>query len=156
MAQFPEITFGWLKTIGQLNATCHVCFHHSQSGLAVALDLLSTHSDGGPVLDGDGTYVGYVNVFDVMRAVDRGVNLVEVQAKDIMRKDLAPVTESTPIAEAVELMNAHRVVSLPVERGGKVAYSVKCHDLLRARIALRENHEHGFSIPHAAVPHHEE
>ncbi len=143
-----EGTVGWLNYIGQVGPSSHRCFRQAQNGLAVALDLLSTHSEGGPVLDGDGNYLGYINVFDVMRALDRGMDLLEVRAQDIMRRDLAPATEATPVNEALERMEANGVVSLPVERSGKIVYSVKCHDMLRARVALRQGHEHGFTIPH--------
>jgi CBS domain-containing protein len=132
----PSVPFGWLNTIGQIGATNHLCFHHGQNGLAVALDLLTTHTAGAPVLDDEGEYLGFINVFDVLRALDAGMNLSNVRAKDIMRKDILTMTDATPIAKAAELMEEHHVVSLPVERNGKVAYSVKCHDLLRAKIAL--------------------
>jgi CBS domain-containing protein len=53
-----------------------------------------------------------------------------------MRKIRLTVTESTPITKAAEMMEEHHVLSLPVEKDGKVLFSVKRHDLLRARIGL--------------------
>lgn len=53
-----------------------------------------------------------------------------------MRKARLIVTDSTPIPEAATMMEKHHVLSLPVERDGKVRFSVMRHDLLRARIGL--------------------
>ena len=46
------------------------------------------------------------------------------------------MTEATPISEAAKMMEEPHVVSLPVEKSGKILYSVRRHDLLRARIGL--------------------
>ena len=132
----PGVRSGWLNTIGQIGATNPLCFYRDRNGLAVALDLLSTHTAGAPVLDDEGRYVGFINVFDVMRTLDAGMDLSKVRATDIMRKDRLTVTDATSISKAAQLMEEHHVVSLPVERNGTVAYSVKCHDLLGARLAL--------------------
>lgn len=76
------------------------------------------------------------NEFDVMRALDAGMDLNKARAKDIMRKDSLTVTDATPIAKAAKMMEEHHVVSLPVEKNGKVAYSLTRHDLLRAQVGL--------------------
>ena len=44
--------------------------------------------------------------------------------------------ESTSITDAVKLMKEKNLLNLPVERNGKVTYSVTRHDLLRVRIGL--------------------
>jgi predicted transcriptional regulator len=80
--------------------------------------------------------LGFINEFDVMRALDRGTDLNKLQAKDIMRKDRLTVTETTSIAEAAKIMEKQHVTNLPVEQNDKVLYSVSRHDLLRARIGL--------------------
>ena len=71
-----------------------------------------------------------------MRALDDGKDLSKLEAKDIMRTVRLTVTESTPITKAAKMMEDHHVLSLPVEQNGKVLYSVRRHDLLRARIGL--------------------
>ncbi|MGH7236485.1 MAG: CBS domain-containing protein [Nitrospiraceae bacterium] len=53
-----------------------------------------------------------------------------------MRKDRIGVHASTTIAKAAKKMEEHRVLNLPVEKDGEVAYSVSRHDLLRAWIGL--------------------
>lgn len=132
----PGVPVGGLNTIGQIDATNTLSFEESRNGMAVALDLLSTHIAGAPVVDGQGKYLGFINEFDVMRALDQGKDLNKLRAKDIMRTDRLTVTEATPISEAAKMMEEHHVVSLPVEKSGNVLYSVRRHDLLRARIGL--------------------
>ena len=51
-------------------------------------------------------------------------------------KDRLVVTASTKIADASKMMEAHHVLSLPIEKNGVVTYSVTRHDLLRAWIGL--------------------
>ena len=132
----PGVPVGGLNRIGQIDATNPLYFEGNRNGMTVALDLLSTHIAGAPVVDEQGKYLGFINEFDVMRALDQGKDLNKLQATDIMRTDRLTVTESTPISEAAKMMEEHHVVSLPVEKSGKVLYSVKRHDLLRARIGL--------------------
>jgi CBS domain-containing protein len=132
----PGVPVGGLNTIGQIDATNTLCFDENRNGMAVGLDLLSTHIAGAPVIDERGRYMGFINEFDVMRALDQGKDLNKLRARDIMRKDHLTVTELTPISEAAKMMEEHHVLSLPVEKAGKVLYSVKRHDLLRARIGL--------------------
>jgi arabinose-5-phosphate isomerase len=132
----PGVPLGGLHYIGQIDATNSLCFEDTRNGMTVALDLLSTHTAGGPVVDGQGKYLGFINEADVMRVLDQGKDLSKLEAKDIMRKVRLTVTESTLITKAAKMMEEHHVLSLPVERDGTVLFSVKRHDLLRARIGL--------------------
>ena len=125
-----------LTTVGQIVATNTLTFHAGQEGLAIAVALLSTHTAGAPVVDGKGIYLGFINEFDVMKALDAGESLDKLTAEEIMRKDRLVIVPSTKITEAAKMMEEHHVISLPVEKNGVVAYSVSRHDLLRARIGL--------------------
>ncbi|HKU51860.1 MAG TPA: CBS domain-containing protein [Nitrospira sp.] len=132
----PGVPVGGFKTIGQIDSTNSLCFKEDRNGLMVALDLLASHTAGAPVVDDQMRYLGFINEFDVMRALDHGKDLGKLQAKDIMRKVRITVTDNTPLSQAAKLMEEHHVLSLPVERDGRVLYSVMRHDLLRARIGL--------------------
>ncbi|HKU53238.1 MAG TPA: CBS domain-containing protein [Nitrospira sp.] len=132
----PGVPVGGFQTIGQIDPTNSLCFKEDRNGLMVALDLLATHTAGAPVVDDRMRYLGFINEFDVMRALDNGKDLSKLQAKDIMRKARLTVTDSTSISHAAKLMEEHHVLSLPVEKDGTVLYSVMRHDLLRARIGL--------------------
>ncbi len=127
---------GGLRTVGQISATNPLCFHAGQNGLAIAIALLSSHTAGAPVIDSKGKYLGFINEYDVMKLLDAGKDLNKLSAEDIMRKDRIAVSGSTPITDAYKIMEEHRILNLPVESNGKVAYSVSRHDLLRGWIGI--------------------
>lgn len=127
---------GGFKTVGQIVGTNELLFHTGQNGLAIAVELLSTHTSGAPVVDGKGKFVGFVSEFDVLGALESGKDLNKLRAEEIMNKQPISVHESTTIAEAVKIMKDKHLLNLPVEKNGKVAYSVTRHDLLRAKIGL--------------------
>jgi CBS domain-containing protein len=132
----PGIPIGGLKTVGQIVSTNNVLFHAGQNGLAVAVELLSTHTPGGPVVDDKGEFIGFLSEFDVLRALEAGKDLSKLTAEEIMAKDRIAVTDNTTIEEAVRIMEEKRLLNLPVKRNGKVSHSVTRHDLLRAWIGL--------------------
>jgi CBS domain-containing protein len=130
------IPVGGLKTVGQIVATNDLRFHAGQDGLAIAVALLSTHMAGAPVVDDQGRYIGFINEFDVMRAMEAGKDLEKLTAQEVMRKDRLAISAATKISDAAKIMEQHHVLSLPVERDGVVLRSVSRHDLLRARMGL--------------------
>jgi len=130
------VPVGGLKTVGQVVATNTLTFRAGQNGLAIAVELLSTHTAGAPVLDRDGKYVGFITEFDVMKALSLGRELSSLVAEDLMRVGPIAVHSSTTISDAAHRMDEQCVLNLPVEKDGRVAYSVSRHDLLRAWIGL--------------------
>jgi CBS domain-containing protein len=52
------VPVGGLKTVGQIIGTNDLLFHTGQNGLAVAVELLSTHTPGAPVVDDRGEFIG--------------------------------------------------------------------------------------------------
>jgi CBS domain-containing protein len=113
--------------------------------MGIAVELLTTHTPGAPVVDERGDFVGFISEFDILRALEAGKDLNRLTAEDVMAKDRIAVTDETSIDEAVKLMEEKRLLSLPVRKDGKVAYSITRHDLLRAWIGL------GVSIEDPAV-----
>jgi predicted transcriptional regulator len=104
--------------------------------MGVAVELLSTHTPGAPVLDDRGEFIGFISEFDVLRALEAGKDLNQLTAEQIMVKDRIFVTDDTSIEDAVKLMEEKRLLNLPVKVNGKVTYSITRHDLLRAWIGL--------------------
>ncbi|MBU6482702.1 MAG: CBS domain-containing protein [Nitrospirae bacterium] len=88
------------------------------------------------MVDGEGRFAGFISEFDILRALEAGDDLNRLTAEDIMAKDRIAVTADTSIDEAVKLMEDKRLLNLPIEKNGKVAYSVTGHDLLHAWIGL--------------------
>ena len=140
----PGVPAGGFKTVGQIRATNAVVFRRDQNAMGIAVELLSSHTPGAPVVDERGAFIGFISEFDILRALEAKKDLNRLTAEDVMAKDHIAVTEETSFDEAVRIMEEKRLLNLPVKKNGKVAYSVTRHDLLRAWIGL------GVSIEDAA------
>lgn len=132
----PGVPAEGFRTVGQIHATNDLVFRHDQNAMGIAVELLTTHTPGAPVVDEKGEFVGFVSEFDILRALEAQKDLNRITARDVMAKDRIAVTEETSIEDAVKLMEDKRLLNLPVKRNGKVAYSITRHDLLRAWIGL--------------------
>jgi predicted transcriptional regulator len=132
----PGVPAGGFKTIGQVRATNDLVFTRKQNAMGIAVELLTTHTPGAPVVDGEGRFAGFISEFDILRALEAGKDLNRLAAEDIMVKDRIAVTDETSFDEAVRLMEDKRLLNLPIERNGKIVYSITRHDLLRAWIGL--------------------
>jgi predicted transcriptional regulator len=132
----PGVPVGGFKTVGQIRATNELVFSRMQNAMGVAVELLTTHTPGAPVVDEQGNFIGFVSEFDILRALEAGKDLNRLTAEDVMVKERIAVTEDTSIDEAVKIMEDKRLLNLPVRKNGKVAYSITRHDLLRAWIGL--------------------
>lgn len=128
-----------LKTVGEIAATNTLTFRAKQNGLAIAEALLSAHVAGAPVVNANGKYMGFINEFDVLKALEAGKQLDNLVAEDLMQIGPIAVHAFTTIADAAKRMEERCVLNLPVEKDGGVAYSVSRHDLLRAWIGERDD-----------------
>ena len=108
------IPAGGLKTVGQIDATNLLVFYAGQNGLEIAVALCSTHTAGAPVVDANGTYLGFIKELDVMKILDEERDLSKLVAEQIMRKDRLVITPSTNISVAAKMMEHQGVLSLPV------------------------------------------
>lgn len=132
----PGVPAGGLKRVGQIHPTNDLVFRKGQNALGIAVELLTTHVPGAPVVDDQDQFVGFISEFDVLRALEAQRDLSRLTAADIMVNDRISVTEDTTIEEAVKIMEEKRLLNLPVNRNGTVRYSITRHDLLRAWIGL--------------------
>jgi predicted transcriptional regulator len=132
----PGVPVGGFKTVGQIRATNELVFRRDQNAMGVAVELLTTHTPGAPVVDERGDFVGFISEFDILRALQGEKDLNRLTAEDVMAKERITVTDDTNIDEAVKIMEDKRLLNLPVSKNGKVAYSITRHDLLRAWIGL--------------------
>ncbi len=132
----PGVPVGGFKTVGQVRATNTLVFRRDQNAMGIAVELLTTHTPGAPIVDERGDFVGFISEVDILRALEAGRDLNRLLAEDVMAKDRIAVTDETSIDDAVKLMEEKRLLSLPIRKNGKVAYSITRHDLLRAWIGL--------------------
>lgn len=135
-SELPGVPAGGLRTVGQIRGTNDLILHAGQNGMAIALELVSTHTPGAPVVDDHNEFIGFISEIDVLHALEVGKDLSKLTAEDIMFHDRIAVTAETTIEAAVKIMEEKRLLNLPVKQNGKVAYSVTRHDLLRAWIGL--------------------
>jgi predicted transcriptional regulator len=122
--------------VGQIRGTNTLIRHAGQNGIVLALELLTIHTPGAPVVDDHNEFNGFISELDVLRALEAGKDLSTLIAEDIMVHDRIAVTAETTIEDAMKLMEEKRLLNLPVKQSGKVFYFVTRHDLLRARIGL--------------------
>ena len=134
--ELPGVPAGGLRRVGQIRGTNTLILHAGQNGMLVALELLSTHTPGAPVVDDRNQFIGFISEFDVLRALEAGKDLSNLTAEDIMVHDRIAVTAETTIEEAVKTMEDKGLLNLPVKQNGRIAYSVTRHDLLRAWIGI--------------------
>ncbi len=127
---------GGFRTLGEIDATNGLRFQPKETALAIALELLSTHETGAPIVNDAGKFVGFVSEYDLLGAIESGQDLSRVTADKVMNTDHYVADESTTIRDAIRLMNEKHLLNIPVIKHGQVAYSVTRHDLLRARIGL--------------------
>jgi len=121
-------------TIGQLNSTNPLRFSPDTPGMEIAIELLSSHLPGGPVLGADGKLLGFVTEFDLLKALDISRDLKTVTAREIMSPPHKLIRDDTPIKEAVRLMEENHWLNLCVEDKGIVTKTYTRHDLLRGYI----------------------
>ncbi len=130
------IPAGGFKTLGEIDGTNALRFGPKHTGLAIALELLSSHTSGAPIVNDEGKFIGFVSEFDLLGAIESGKDLSQTTADTLMNKDHFVADESTTIANAIRFMKEKHLLNIPVIKQGRVAYSVTRHDLLRARIGL--------------------
>jgi len=125
----------------------------------VAKFMLARRISAAPVLDGSGHLIGMVSEGDLMRRSELGtekhrswwlrlfvgadyeahefVKTHGRKARDVMTRKLVTVTEDTPVADIVGLLEEHRIKRVPVMRGDRMTGIVSRANLLRA-FASRE------------------
>ncbi|MCI1279583.1 MAG: CBS domain-containing protein [Nitrospira sp.] len=132
----PGVPVGGFKAVGQIVGTNTMRVRRNQNALGVAVDLLTTHTPGAPVVDDAGQYVGFISEFDLLKALQSGKDLNQLTVEAVMVTNRITVTAETSIDDAVQLMEDKRLLNLPVEKNGVIQYTLTRHDLLRAWVGL--------------------
>jgi CBS domain-containing protein len=86
---------------------------------------------GMPVTERDGTVIGVITEFDIIRAIRGGRPVETTLAQDIMSKDVIAVDIETPIEDIVSIFERERILRVPVTERGKLIGVVSRPDVLR-------------------------
>jgi hypothetical protein len=107
----PGVPSGGFQTVGQLVGTNQLFYGAGQDCLAIALDLLATHTSGAPVVDGKGKFIGFISL---KTDLNRYKNLAATL-------ELIRHFETDLYANAViHIALAHRYTAISAVPGGKV------------------------------------
>ena len=80
-------------------------------------------------------FLGFISDGDVIRALERGVDLQGATAQEIMNSAFIGVAEDATLTSVARMFDMGFSI-LPVVKDGKVTCSVTRHDYLRARLGI--------------------
>lgn len=87
------------------------------------------------VVDSDGRAVGIFTDGDLRRLIERGADLRELRAQDVMHRQPRSVAADALAVDAAEVMERHRVTSvLAVDGEGRLVGALNSNDLMRAKV----------------------
>ena len=87
------------------------------------------------IVDSDDRPIGIFTDGDLRRLIERGVDLTQVTAEQVMHPQPRTVAPDALAVEAADLMEQHRITSvLVVDREGRLCGALNSHDLMRAKV----------------------
>lgn len=123
------------RVVADIVATNTLQFNPTDNAMDVAIDIISSHSGGGPVVGSENEFLGFISEGDLIRALEGGIDLQRATAQDIMNSAFVAVTEDTELTSVARMFEMGLRI-LPVVKDGKVTHSVTRHDYLRARLGI--------------------
>lgn len=135
VTKMPGVPAGGYRLVSDIVATNNRQFKPEESALDVAIEMVSSHAGGAPVVGDDYEFLGFINEGDLIRAMDAGIDLKKASASDIMNTAFIGVQENTSLSSVARMFEMGFQI-LPVVQDGKVTRSITRHDLLRARLGL--------------------
>jgi len=87
------------------------------------------------IVDGNGRALGIFTDGDLRRLIERGADLRELHAEDVMHRQPRSVSADALAVDAAEVMERHRVTSvLAVDADGRLVGALNTNDLMRAKV----------------------
>lgn len=127
-------------TIRQMMEDAVVTVSPQSTGMAVA-ELLSERNFGSlPVTEDDGTLVGLVSEFDLLKAVEEGKDLRQVIVADIMTRDVVTATEDMPVKDLIHLLQERHLIRVPVVKGKTLVGVVARRDIVFGYVKAMANY----------------
>jgi len=101
----------------------------------IALKLLSEEYSSFPVVDDDGSVVGIISEFDILKAVRAGKSLDEVTAGELMTMEPHCVDVDMPVDDVIDLMTKTHLLRVPVVKDGRLVGSISRSNLLDSLVS---------------------
>ena len=87
------------------------------------------------VIESDGRLAGVVTDGDFKRLIGRHADFIGIPVRDVMNTAPKSIHPDNLCVEAVEMMESHRIISMPVvDSEGRIVGMIHLHDLMRARV----------------------
>jgi arabinose-5-phosphate isomerase len=87
------------------------------------------------VVDADGRALGIFTDGDLRRLIERGTDLRELHAEDVMHRQPHSVSADALAVDAAEVMERKRVTSvLALDADGRLVGALNSNDLMRAKV----------------------
>jgi CBS domain-containing protein len=102
----------------------------NDSGRHIASQLTKLNFGSLPVVNDEGTLVGLVSEFDLLRVLMNGRKLETVTAEEIMAGKVTVVQEDTPVDGIIRLLETGHLIRVPVVRDGKLVGILARRDIL--------------------------
>ncbi len=123
------------RTVSDIVSTHSLTFRETDNAMDLAIELVSSHIPGAPVVGDAYEYLGFINEGDLIRAIDAGIDLKNSTAREIMNVAFIGVEEGASLS-CVNQMFEQGLHILPIVQNGRVLRCITRHDILRARLGL--------------------
>lgn len=131
MTTEDAVEYTLAKVAGDLMNRPVVAASRTTTARDLAIQMFLGGFSGMPVTDRDGKIIGLVTEFDIIHAARQGKTLATTVAEEIMTHDVITVDVETPIEEVVEILEAERILRVPVTERGRLVGVISRPDVLR-------------------------
>jgi CBS domain-containing protein len=100
----------------------------------IAIYMLLGGYSGIPINEPDGSVVGMVTEFDLIRALRADQDLENTAADEVMSREVISVSQGASVESAMEMFDTKRILLLPVLRKERMVGMVSRTGLLRAAV----------------------
>lgn len=100
----------------------------------VAIQMFLGGFSGMPVAEENGTIIGVVTEFDVIKAIRNGKKVETTTVEEIMTKEVISVDVATPLREVLDALETARIMRVPVTENGRLVGVISRPDLLKAYV----------------------
>lgn len=123
------------RTVSDIVSTHALTFRETDNAMDLAIELVTSHLPGAPVVGDAYEYLGFINEGDLIRAIDGGIDLRNSTAREIMNVAFIGVEEGASLSCVNDLFEQGLQI-IPIVQNGRVLRCITRHDILRARLGL--------------------